>query len=482
MTSTGGPPPAAPAGGTGSGSGPPAADGELRRALGLRTTVSTSTGLAFAALQYLTAAGLVVYVAGDSAWIAVAVAGLLALVSWACFGELNGMFPTAAAVRRYMQRALDDRLALIITFTYMTTIVLVIAADAFIVGSALSHVLGQAGWTTALWIAGLIGLAVLSNLRGISVAGAVQDAATYTILVATTAVAATALLRSHHALRFPLQPLHGHSPGDLVEAIALGVFLYSAFEWVTTNAEEVRRPPDVHRGMLIAVGLLLVSCALMAVSMSHVLTRAQLASAYPQLFLGRAALGTVGPWVMAAVTAVTALNTFNGGFITASRFVYATAREGSLPRQLALLNDRAVPWVPVVGLGGLSLAVAVVVALSHSWEVLVAVGAALEAMIYAVAAVCVLRLRRLEPDRPRPFRVRAVRLVAGGGVVVFGALAVSAGVSVDNRFDPVPLVVVAVAAAVSSWYVLRVLPRVRAAEEARRAARGRRRPPRPAER
>ncbi len=54
---------------------------------------------------------------------------------------------------------------------------------------------------------------------------------------------------------------------------------------------------------------------------------------------------------MAAVTAVTALNTFNGGFITASRFIYGTAREGSLPRQLAQLNDRAVPWVPVVILG-----------------------------------------------------------------------------------------------------------------------------------
>lgn len=456
-----------------------AGGGELRRALGLRTTVSTSTGLAFAALQYLAAAGLVVYVAGDSAWIAVAVAGLLALVSWACFGELNGMFPTAAAVRLYMQRAMDDRIALTVTFTYMTTIVLVIAADAFIVGSALSHVLGQAGWTTALWITGLVGLAVLSNLRGVTVAGAVQDVATYTILLVTTVVAATALLRSHHALRFPLQPLHGHSPGDLVQAVALGVFLFSAFEWVTTNAEEVRRPPDIHRGMLIAVGLLFVSCALLATSMSHVLTRPELGSAYPQLFLGRAALGTAGPWLMAAVTAVTALNTFNGGFVTASRFVYATAREGSLPRQLALLNDRAVPWVPVVALGGLSVVVAVIVALSHSWQVLVEVGATLEAMIYAVAALCVLRLRRLEPDRPRPFRVRAARLVAGGGVVVFGALAVSAGLSVGNRFDPVPLVVVAVAAAAAGWYVLRVLPQVRAAEAARRAARGRRRPPRP---
>ena len=99
----------------------------LRRALGLRTVVTTSTGLAFATLEYLAAAGLVAYVAGDSAWIPIVVAGVLALVAYGFFGELNGMFPTAAAIRLYMKRSMDDRAALVITFTYMTTIVLVIA-------------------------------------------------------------------------------------------------------------------------------------------------------------------------------------------------------------------------------------------------------------------------------------------------------------------------------------------------------------------
>ncbi|HTT86732.1 MAG TPA: hypothetical protein VMF60_05165, partial [Acidimicrobiales bacterium] len=114
-TGTSGAPPAA---------APPAAGAEaLRRGLGLRSVVSTSAGLAFAALEYLAAAGLVAYVAGDSAWIAVGTAGLLALVAWGCFSELNGMFPTAAAVRLYMRRSMDDRVALIITFTYLTTIV-----------------------------------------------------------------------------------------------------------------------------------------------------------------------------------------------------------------------------------------------------------------------------------------------------------------------------------------------------------------------
>jgi len=469
-----------PAGSPPAGAAPAGSGGsELRRALGLRTTVSTSTGLAFAALEYLAAAGLVVYVAGDSAWIAVGVAGLLALLAWGFFGELNGMFPTAAAIRLYMQRAMDDRVALTITFTYMTTIILVIAADAFIVGTALAHALGEPGWLSAVWILGLLAVAVLSNLRGVQVAGGVQDAATYTVLAATCVVAVAALLRSHHGLRFPLEPLHGHGAGSFIEAVALGVFLYSAFEWVTTSAEEVRRPQHIHRGMLIAIGILFVVCSLATVAMSHVLDHHQLGSAYPQLDLGRAAFGPAGLWVMAVVTAVTALNTFNGGFITASRFVYGTARQGSLPPQLARLNSRAVPWVPVVALGALSLAVALVVAVTHAWQVLVAVGAALEAMIYAVAAFCTLRLRSREPDRHRPFRVRVVKVLGVTGVVVFGALAVVASVSVGNRTNPVPLVIIVVAATLSGAYVLKYVPKLKAAEATRRATTARRRPPRP---
>jgi amino acid transporter len=453
----------------------------LRRALGLRTVVSTSSGLAFAALEYLAAAGLVAYVAGDSAWIAVGTAGILALVAWGCFSELNGMFPTAAAIRLYMKRSMDDRVALTITFTYLTTIVLVIAADAFIVGSALAHVVDQSTWAAVPIIAVLLGAAVASNLRGVKVAGGVQDVATYSVLALTALVAVTALVRSHHGLRFPLSPLHGHSSGDFLEAVALGVFLFSAFEWVTTSAEEVRRPRDIHRGMLIALAVLVVVCSLITVAMSHVLDHHQLVSAYPQLLLGRAAFGQAGLWLMAVVTAATAVNTFNGGFITASRFIYATAREGSLPPALARLNDRAVPWVPVLALGVASLVVSLVVAATGSWTVLVAVGAALEAMIYAVAAFCVVRLRARLPDQARPFRLPAPRLLAGAAIAIFGVLALVASVSVANHLNFLPLVVIAVVAGLSALYVLAGLPRVRAAEVARRAARGRRRPP-PAER
>ena len=183
----------------------------------------------------------------------------------------------------------------------------------------------------SVWIVGMLAIAVVTNLRGITVAGLLQDMATSVVVVATLAVGVLALVRSGHGLHTPFQPLHGHSPGDFLEAVALGVFLYSAFEWVTTSAEEVRKPESINRGMLISIGVLCVVCAVATVAMSHTLSHGELTSAYPQLYLGVAAFGHSGLWVMAAVTAVTALNTFNGGFITASRFIYGTARRARCP-------------------------------------------------------------------------------------------------------------------------------------------------------
>jgi amino acid transporter len=444
-----------------------------------RSVVSTSTGLAFAAIEYLAVAGLLTVVAGRLAWLAVLVAGGLILLAWAYFSELCGLFPTAAAIRRYMQSSMDDRVALTITFTYMTTIVLVIAADAYIVGSAIADALNEPRWLVTLWIALLLAAATWVNLRGLTLAAAVQDVVTTLIVLLTVGVGVLALTHEQtHAARV-LDATRDTSIGGFVQAVALGVLLYSAFEWVTTNAEEVRVHHHIPRGMLVSLGILATCCALLAYGMGRLLDHGELTSAFPQLALGRHVAGAGGYWVMLVVTALTALNTFNGGFITASRFIYATAREGALPRSAAKLNDNFVPWVPVIGLAVASLAVSVLVALTGAWQVLLSVGAALESMIFAVAGYCVWSLRRRQPHTHRPFRMSAAAPLGVVGAVLFGLLGLIASVSVDDKLDLRPLLIIAGVAAVAAVYVLLYVPRLRAAAAAREAAAPKRRRPAP---
>lgn len=448
--------------------------------MGFRTVVSTSTGLAFAAIEYLAVAGLLSVVAGRLAWLAVLVAGLFVLLAWAFFSELCGIFPTAAAIRRYMQAAMDDRVALSITLTYMTTIVLVIAADAYIVGSAVADALHQPRWLITVWIAAMLGVATWTNLRGLHVAARVQDAATLVIILVTAGIGVLALTTPPTAAARLADADRATSLGGFVQAVALGILLFSAFEWVTTNAEEVREHHHIPRGMLLSLGILATVCAVLAYGMGHLLSADEASTAFPQLALGRHVAGGLGYAVMAVITVLTALNTFNGGFITASRFIYATAREGSLPAAMAKLNDNFVPWVPVVVLAGSSLVVSVLVALTGAWQVLLGVGAALESMIFAVAGYCVWSLRRRQPHVHRPFRMALAGPLGLLGTVLFGVLGLVASVTVDNEVDLRPLGILLGTGALAAVYVLTVVPRLRAEAEARAAAAPRRRRPVPA--
>ena len=150
----------------------------LSRALSLGGASAISTGLAFAAINFLGMAQLLDYISGPMSWIAVLAGGALILGVRALFSELNGMYPTAAGIRLWMAQAMNNRLALIITLTYMTAIVLVIAADAFIIGEAIAYAFGNGHVIAIVYVAILLVGATWMNLRGIKLAGAAEKVVT----------------------------------------------------------------------------------------------------------------------------------------------------------------------------------------------------------------------------------------------------------------------------------------------------------------
>jgi amino acid transporter len=454
----------------------------LRRSVGTATATATSAGLAFAAIDYLGVVSILAYAPGATAAFAIFIGGLLVLLVSGIFSELNGLYPTAAGIRLYLGRAVGNRTALTVTFTYMTTVVMVIAADAFLIGAAIRHVLHEPAALAYLWIAVLLGAAMTANLLGVKLAGWVQTIVTYTVLLGTSVLSVIALFHVGGSFEHPFN-LCGRGGFSGIQAVAFALFLYAAFEWVTTTAEEARTPPVITRALFIAPVLIWLVATLFTLALSHLVPYDELhASAFPQLLLGQAALGTVGELWMLALTVLTAINTFNGGFLVASRFIYAAAREGNLPRQFAYLNLRAVPWLAVSSLAVASAIVAAVVFATGQWLLLVAVGATIEAGIYAIGSYCLLVLRRRE-TRERPFTLIAGRPLAAFGVVLFSLLFVATGIADPKNakhLSAAPVAVIAVIALASAAYVFLGVPRVRAAAAARAAAaRPKRRPQRP---
>jgi amino acid transporter len=452
----------------------------LRRVLKFRTIVSTSTGLAYAAISFLGCVQLASYLGGDSGWIAILISGLLAVLAALCFSELNALYPTAAAIRQYMREAFNDNFSLVISFGYLLTVVAVVAADSYVVGTAITFAFRLPTWASLIWILALLGLTMGANLRGIKIAGLLQDITTYSLLAFAIIISLIALSQHGFQLRTPFDAFN--HPLNLFTAVAVGVFVFSAFEWVTPLSEEITDIRLIPRGMFVALGLLFVSYALFTVAASSFLnvhSAAVINSPYPQMLLAQAALGQLGIWLMLIATLLTAVMTFNGGFATASRFLYAAAREDTLPPIFSRISiSFAVPYVTVIVLTTLSAAIAVIIFFTNQFTILILVGAVLEALIYTVAGLCVIRLRRRQPTAERSFRIRGGWTIPIATIVVFGILGILAALNVDpqGNISPTPLYITLAVFAISACYVYLGVPRIRAAAAARRAATSRRRP------
>jgi len=113
-------------------------------------------------------------------------------------------------------------------------------------------------------------------------------------------------------------------------------------------------------------------------------------------------LGGTAQVVLAIAMTVSAISAMNGSILTGARVPYAVARDGLAPAALARLSAGArVPAVSVLVQGVLSC----VLAMSGSFDELTDAVVFASWLFYALNSGSVVRLRRREPGRERPFRV-----------------------------------------------------------------------------
>lgn len=439
---------------------------KLKKVLTLRTIVATSAGLTLASSSFVAAVQVAGFLAGDSAWIAIMVGGILCLGAGACFSELNGMLPSAAGIRLYFGRAFGDTVALSVSMLYMFVVMCVVGAESYVLGNILSEAVPAVA--PVVWILFMLVVVALMNIRGIRLAGNFQDVVTYGLMISLVVMAWLGFSHAGFKLTTPV------APGGLVpviSAVAVGVFLFVGFEWVTPLAEEVTESRLISRGMMVAVGLLSIIYALITVAMTSVVPRESLAgSPVPLLVFARYVLGEAGMLWAVALCLASSITTFNAGLISVSRFFYASARENALPKVFSKISMRFfTPWVAILGVLAVALTVSMLVLATGRYLALINTAAAMESIVYAMSGVAVLVLRKKAPGLPRPYKVAGGAVIPVFTVAVFSLLALSV-----MAIDPVTAVSILAGLGVSLWYVLRVVPVLKEKNRTRRPAARRR--------
>src|SRR5204863_1899955 len=219
--------------------------------------------------------------------------------------------------------------------------------------------------------------------------------------------------------------------GGVMSGAAIVFFAYIGFDAVSTTAEETKNPQrDLPIGMMASLFI----CTILYVLMSGVLTGIKKYTVYLGDSAAVATAFAANPWAQALVSAgalagmTSVLLVFQLG---QPRIFMAMARDGLLPQYFARIHPRfRTPHITTIWTGVVVGAVAMVTNIGELAD-LTNIGT-----LFAFILVCfgVNVLRRVAPERPRPFRVPFVPVFPILGILLCLVLMLSLPVMTWIRF------------------------------------------------
>jgi amino acid transporter len=269
------------------------------------------------------------------------------------------------------------------------------------------YIPGITGWKHYLVSVALIAVITWINVRGIEMVGKVATALEIFIFVPVITMIVMGLMRWHHNPFVPLIPPHQPTFKIFGVGLALGLWLYSGYEQLSTVAEEVENPQQAYpRALAMVVPLSMAAYFLPTLAglasagkweQWHTGYFSDAAKIIGGSLFGRPWLGT---WMtLAAMVANVAL--LNSTVLTTTRMPFAMAEDGYLPAALTRKHSRyGTPWLAVV--------VSAIIYALLAWQSL---GQLISVYIWLRSATTVLtvlsawKLRRTRPEMPRAFLI-----------------------------------------------------------------------------
>ena len=377
--------------------------------------------------------------AGPGVILSFAIAGMVCACAALAYAEMSTMMPAAGSAYTYSYVVLGEGLAWIVGWSLILEYTVVCSAVSvgwsahaveFVRAGGLDvpqlllagpHAGGVVNLPAVLISLAVAGLLILGTRESATV-NVVLVAIKVLALLAFVVVAAPAFDPGHFTPFAPFGVSRETAEGvklGIVPAASLIFFAFYGFDAISTAAEEARRPSrDLTIGIIGSMLLCTVIYMGVAAAAIGAVAPARFAGSEAPLVFVLDALNHPFTAKLVAGAAVLALPTVIMVFMYGqSRIFFVMARDGLLPQGLARVNARTgTPALMTAVTGVISAALAGFLPLKEIAEL--ANAGTLAAFI--AVAVCMMILRRVRPDLPRPFRTPVWWLV--GPLAVAGCL------------------------------------------------------------
>jgi L-asparagine transporter-like permease len=322
-------------------------DRQLRRALRVRHLVMLAVGGTIAS-GFLLFAGSAIGLAGPAVIISYVIAGIITVAVMACLAELCVTKPVSASFATYARDTMGPLAGFTTGWNYWLAWVMGAATESVAAGTYFHSFYSFAPvWLVAAII---IAIEMAINLVGVLFMGEYEFILSTIKIIALVAfivigICAILGIGFHSEGVAQLTANHGFFPkgsGAVFTALLTVFFAYAGIELVGVTAEESVNPArDVPRALFYTVGIVVALFVIGIFILMAILPWATAGTSSSPFVdaiksLNIPVIATVLNWIVISAS----VSSVDGALYTASRMLFAQAREGNFPKALATTHAR----------------------------------------------------------------------------------------------------------------------------------------------
>ncbi|MFQ6127598.1 MAG: amino acid permease [Thermoplasmata archaeon] len=375
-------------------------------------------------------------VAGSAAIVALALNGIVALITALSYAELGSAFPAAGSVYIWAREGLPPPAGFF--SGWVSWIATTIACSLYAVGFgsflvfALSDVVGiiegHPYWLVQIIAVLIILIFVFINYFGVETTGRTESWLTASkvailavfILGGFVAIFGDAELLSRFAKDFV-----GQNSSNIFLAMGFTLIAFQGYEIVAQSGEEVKDPKiNIPRAIFISIAVVVLLYVLIFFVFYEFLVNPALVNPeLPELAMiqaGRGIFPIGGSELMLAGGFLATMSALNATVYSSSRVSFAMGRDGTIPHQLGRVHaTRRTPSNAILMSGLVIGLMAVLLPI----EQIAASASVMFLLLFTLANACVISLRKKRPDLDRGFKVPFVPYVPMLGIILNISLA-----------------------------------------------------------
>ncbi len=317
--------------------------------------------------------------------------------------ELGSALPQEGGYYKWVQRACGEFWGFQAGWWRTVSVYLDNTLYVVLAGSYLGSVLHLTGLQEYLFKASIIIFFTYINIRGIRDVGTVSTIISILVLIAFGLVAVVGFANWQTNPFVPFIPPGQSLLQSVGYGLAIGMWVYSGYESMSTVAGEIKDPQIIPRATLITVPLIMAVYILPTMGGLASLGRWSEWASEGGLTYGDV-VAQVAPTlgvIFVFIAVIAQFSIFNTYIASGSRGFFALAEDNLAPKALVKCSkERGVPYVAVLSLGIFSLIICM-----FPFGVIVVVDVMLFMSAYALIFISACILRVKEGGLPRPFKV-----------------------------------------------------------------------------